>query len=276
MAPKKLPLRLMFLGDRRIAGEVLKLLHKVEFKNYFDLRVLVTGEELGAWCRTISATNLVVLRNDQRHAKRLESLIAEERIDILLSVQHNWILPQRILEAVKGRAFNLHNAKLPEYKGYNSISHALLNGEKRYHPTLHWMAEAVDSGPIAYEGDVPIASDDCAYSLYPKTVVEAVRIVCQLFDALKTGEGIPGKLMESRQGKFYKSSELSKLADVSAVKDPEELDRRVRALFFPPLNAAYIWANGRRHYLVPERALEGGWRTSAPINQISGQINAPD
>tara|TARA_Y100000589_G_C26686737_1_gene440086 strand:+ start:98 stop:328 length:231 start_codon:yes stop_codon:yes gene_type:complete len=63
---------------------------------------------------------------------------------------------------------NLHNAKLRDYKGYNSISHAIIESKKDFTSTIHWMAQEVDSGDKIVEGVVPIHSNDTALSLYKK------------------------------------------------------------------------------------------------------------
>ena len=272
----KLPFRLLFLGDRRIAGEVLQMINSPDFQSVFDLRILVTSENLLEWYGSLASPQLICLKNNQRHTEKLQYLIADQQINLILSIQHNWILPECILKSVSGFAFNLHNAKLPDYKGYNSISHALINGETCYHPTLHWMAEVVDSGPIAYEGSVAIAPDDTAFSLYPRTVKESVRLVRRLFEALKTGEAIPSKELGDWQGRFYKKSDIDMLADVTGVTDPFELDRRVRAVFFPPLNTAFINVADRRYYLVPSGDLAKGWQHFKPINQPNGFKHATD
>jgi methionyl-tRNA formyltransferase len=270
------PFRLMFLGDRRIASEILRELMVGEFRAGFDVKVVVTSERIERWIRKIAPSRAVYLRNDQRHLETINRLIDDQGIDLILSIQHNWILPRLTLDKVSGRAFNLHNAKLPDYKGYNSISHALMNGDSLFHPTLHWMVEEVDSGPIAYQGLVKVEPFDTAYSLYPRTVIESVRIVRLLLSSLMAGRDIPASPMANGKGEFYRRTDLNNLADVSAISDPIELDRRVRAVFFPPFNAAYLEKNGRRTYLVPEAEFRTHWRQSRPLNELSDECYGTD
>ena len=262
-------IRLMFLGDRRIASEILRDLIVGNFRAAFDVKVIVTSEKIEKWSREISSHGIVYLRNDERHIETLNRLIDDHGIELILSIQHNWILPKATLDKVSGLAFNLHNAKLPDYKGYNSISHALISGDPLFHPTLHWMVEEVDSGPIVYQGLVKIEPCDTAYSLYPRTVKESLRIVRKFLLSLMDGKDIPVNPMNGGEGKFYGRTDIDKLADVSAISDPVELDRRVRALFFPPFNAAYMEKNGRRIYLVPDTEFESHWHLTKPINDIS-------
>lgn len=261
-------IKLMFLGDRRIAWEVLQLLQSDPFRDFFQVPVLVTGERLEQRYREIVDIAPIVLRNDGRHTARLAGLLDEREIDCILSIQHNWVLPEPLIEAVDGKALNLHNGNIGKYKGYNAISYAILNGDRYHNPTLHWMAAEVDCGPVAYEGSVEVRSDDSALSLYPRTVSESVRIVSVAMEALKNGVLVRPDASNVSQGAFYEREDLLRLADVTGVKDPVELDRRIRALFFPPLNAAYKVYNGSRIYLMPEGELTRSHRSLGPINEV--------
>ena len=58
--------------------------------------------------------------------------LLKEKINTLISVQHKWIMSKKILSKFGCNAFNFHNAKLPEYKGYNSLSHSILNGDSKH------------------------------------------------------------------------------------------------------------------------------------------------
>ena len=65
-------------------------------------------------------------------------------VDLILSIQYNWVVATETIDLVKGRAFNLHNARLPDYKGYNSISHAIANGDN-----------VPESGVVTFGGPLP-------------------------------------------------------------------------------------------------------------------------
>lgn len=52
--------------------------------------------------------------------------------------------------------FNFHPAPLPEYKGRNLCYHAIMNGEKEFGATLHYMDENFDTGDIIHVGKFAI------------------------------------------------------------------------------------------------------------------------
>ena len=196
-----------------------------------------------------------LISNDRRRTDEIIAAIQDHDVDLLISVQHNWILSKAIIDSIHGCAFNLHNARLPHYQGYNSISHAILNGDTDFYSTIHWMQEEVDAGPIVLEEVTPISSDDTALSLHRKTITAAAVAFEKLLTLLRTGDTIPRRPLEGAEPRFYDKDFLRRIVDVTAVRDPALLDRLARALFYVPHNMAYQTVDGRRTYLVPQSAV---------------------
>lgn len=247
--------RLMLLGARRICEQVLRLIYSPDFVRYFDLRVIVSDEHLRQLQIELSGNPARYISNERRKTEEIVKAISEENIDLLISIQHNWILDRSILDAVRGRAFNLHNARLPDYKGFNAITHAILNEDRMYASTLHWMVQEVDVGDIAFVVETPIADDDTAKSLYEKTVPAALEACRSLLVHLSNGLEIPRIRIAGDTGKFNDRGSVKRLANVTKVGDDQLRARIARATYFPPHNAAYFEDRGKRYYIIPEVGL---------------------
>jgi len=122
-------------------------------------------------------------------------------LDTMVSVQYQWILSSRLLHAVNHAAYNLHNAKLPDYRGHNCIHWALRNGDTVYHSTIHKMVGAVDRGDIVCEAETPVLPDDTAESLYWRTVDACETMFVAFMAMLQRGE-IRGR-PQGEGGRFY-------------------------------------------------------------------------
>jgi methionyl-tRNA formyltransferase len=61
--------------------------------------------------------------------------------------------------------FNFHPAPLPEYKGRDLCYHAIMNGEREFGATVHYMDEGFDTGDIIEVGRFPMFPWDTAESL---------------------------------------------------------------------------------------------------------------
>lgn len=248
-------IRLMFLGDRRIAWRALRLLSRPVNRGAFDLQAIVTDPEI--WrnhLRLHPDCTAAYVSCRTRETDQIRNLIKQRRVEALLSVQYNWILPLDVIQSVDGRAFNLHNGRLPAYRGYNSVSHAILNGDTVHHSTLHWMAEKVDSGDIAYVGETPVSSHDTALSLYLRTADAAVDAVAALLEDLSAGRTPPRRSISGETGRFYARESIAEIADVTQVTDGERLDQIVRAAYFPPANTAFMKVGDSKYLVLPESA----------------------
>lgn len=262
------PLRIMFLGNRRIAWEALKLLLSDRYRSHFDIRALVSDASIwNAYQLIDPASSTCFISSDRRQSEKIHETIRTERINVLISIQYNWILPGNILDLVNRRAFNLHNARLPDYKGYHSITHAIANHDTNYDTTIHWMAEAVDSGDIAYVERTPIRPDDTAQSLYLRTIDAAMLAAGHLLDDLSSGAAIPKHAMSEGYGAFYARSSVASLADITGQVNAEQLAHIARATFFPPNNTAHFFHAGRKYILVPESEVEKMTLAGKSVNE---------
>jgi len=71
MSPRR-SFRVIFLGERRIAWEVLKSLISEEFASSFDIRTLVTDEVMCAeFIKLTGRRDLGFVRNDARRSKEI-------------------------------------------------------------------------------------------------------------------------------------------------------------------------------------------------------------
>lgn len=251
------PMRIMFLGNRRIAWDVLRLLLSDRYRSRFDIRALVSDESIWNAYQALQPTSSTCfISSAQRQSEKIHEAIRTERIDVLISIQYNWIIPGNILDLVCRRAFNLHNARLPAYKGYHSITHAIANHDTSYETTIHWMADTVDTGDIAYIAKTPIQADDTAQSLYLRTMDAAMLAVRRLLDDLSSGAELPRRAMPDGYGAFYARTSMASLADVTEHVNAEQLARIARATFFPPNNTAHFFYAGKKYLLVPESEIE--------------------
>jgi methionyl-tRNA formyltransferase len=204
--------------------------------------------------RACAVENIEFIDNSSRNDAALVTAIKHHDVDMIISVQHSWIVSEEALGLVSGNAFNLHMAKLPEYKGHHPFIHALLNGETSHTVTLHRMTPKVDVGDIAYELTIPIAPADTANSLYERSVSIGKQLFERFVFDLNNQIEIPARPMTGTH-RFYSRTSISGLDEITDVSDYAELDRKVRAFFFPPFPPAYFVKNGKKYYVTPASSI---------------------
>lgn len=89
------------------------------------------------------------------------------------------LLTGRFLEDVGCPVINLHPAILPSFPGVHGGADALAWGVKITGPTVHFVEEAMDSGPAIIQAAVPVKSDDTEDSLMQRIHVMEHRIYPQ-------------------------------------------------------------------------------------------------
>jgi methionyl-tRNA formyltransferase len=249
-------MRILFLGQKEVGERCFDYLIGAQ-DEHMQICAVSSNIEIDRWWGTnqiyehCKQANIPFVSNAKRNNELLAQMIKKCGIDIIISVQHSWIIPPSVLELVGYFAFNLHNAKLPDYMGYNACNHAILNGDTSYTSTIHWMADKVDTGAIAFEKTFDIKRDETAQSLYKKAISAGESAFRELVNCLKTGKSIPRIPVDASQGKFYHRNSLDTIREITDLSDLTMVDRKARAFFFPPFEPAYIRAAGVKYYVVP-------------------------
>lgn len=171
----------------------------------------------------------------------LDRMVEGPDVDILISVQYHEILKPRHIAKARQIAVNLHMAPLPEYRGCNQFSFAILNGDREFGTTLHRLEEGIDSGDILAERRFPVAEDVTVQELYTATFGESVKLFEETLPQLVTGNY---KLCPQSFYRTTRKSSIHYRKDIEALKridisaSEEEIYRRIRATamlgFAPP------------------------------------------
>ncbi|MEY9104366.1 methionyl-tRNA formyltransferase [Bradyrhizobium yuanmingense] len=158
----------------------------------------------------------------------------------LVSIMWNKIFSARILAGFDRGGINLHPGPLPEYRGSFARTHAILNGEKSFGVTVHYLSERVDRGDIIGELQFPVLPSETALSLDTRAQLYGYALFCQMWLRLLDGSATRRSqdvliAQDKRKPCFYPMRTMTALLDSSDVpRSAEELDRLYRALYFPP------------------------------------------
>ena len=160
----------------------------------------------------------------------IKNLIRKYDIDFILSIQYPYKIDDLSIKLLNGNIFNIHNAKLPDYRGHNSLSYEILNSEIFHTTTMHKISKDFDRGYLVDEFTININSNDTSYSLWERSKKSPRKIINRINkDFLK--REFPKIIGE---GKFYSKNIPN---DLKLVKESENQlikDKFARAFWFPP------------------------------------------
>ncbi len=86
--------------------------------------------------------------------------LAKYECDLLVSMSFNQIFRAPIVDAFPLKAINCHAGKLPFYRGRNILNWVLINDEKEFGITVHYIDEGIDTGDIVLQQTFPINDSD--------------------------------------------------------------------------------------------------------------------
>ena len=112
--------------------------------NHEDLRGLVEWHGVGFRCVPVGAEPA----SKAGAFEEMESILAEERADVIVLARYMQILPASFCEGRGGRIINIHHSFLPSFAGARPYHQAFERGVKLIGATCHYVTAELDEGPI--------------------------------------------------------------------------------------------------------------------------------
>lgn len=107
--------------------------------------------------------------------------------DLFISMSFNQIFKSKIINMPRLRVINCHAGKLPFYRGRNILNWVLINDEKEFGITVHYIDEGIDTGDILLQKTYPITDDDDYSSLLRIAYVECAELLYEAVELIKRG-----------------------------------------------------------------------------------------
>ncbi len=242
-------MKILLIGRGIIAKKCLIELYKKDYGNF--ICSLIGDDEMIkiAKANGLESFKIKKVSYSKRNENFIHELINSTSPEIVFSIQYPWIISSDVIEKMNGQIYNLHNAKLPNYRGHNSISHEILNEEKFHFSTIHKIEKKVDLGLIYFEEKIRITSELNAYRLWLNSHKTCMKIFFKFLQRLKSKKQFDIIKEINEPGRYYKKNEI---IDLKHVKDPsnlKEINLKIRAFNFPPHEPAYLLINKTKIYL---------------------------
>lgn len=238
--------RVVFLGGKGIGAYCLEyLINKSEDLGIEVIAALTKGKNVLDGKKTVAslaADNQITL---------VENLDDLPECEFIISVQYHAILKQKHIDQAKTMALNLHMAPLPEYRGCNQFSFAIIDEKKVFGTTLHEMTLGIDDGDIIAERRFEISNDIWVEDLYKKTLKESEILFVQNIEKIVQGNYIAisqQQLLKERGASFHLRNEISSLKIIDENWSEEKKKKYVRATYMSGFEPPFSMTNGEKKY----------------------------
>lgn len=189
-----------------------------------------------------------LIRNENRKTKS---------IDLVISFLHNRKIREPLFRLGRLGCVNFHPAPLPDYKSSAGYNTAILDQKDHFGVSAHFIdSKQFDSGPIIKVNRFPINHNkETAFSLERKTQEKLFELFKEVMTDFLEEKSIA--TLANSGGTYWTKKDLELLRIINAENDTlEEINRKIRAFFFPPYHGATISIKGQQFTLVNKEILE--------------------
>jgi len=125
------------------------------------------------------------------NSAEFRALMEEYQCDMFVSMSFNQIFRRNLINLPPLKTINCHAGKLPFYRGRNILNWVLINDEKEFGITVHYVDEGIDTGDIILQSCYPINDDDTYASLLHRAYEGCAHNLYQAIKKIQDGKVCP-------------------------------------------------------------------------------------
>ncbi|WP_118949897.1 formyltransferase family protein [Taibaiella helva] len=249
--------RIVFLGSKPIGYQCLQYL--LEKKDALDVALVGVRtrmrKEFGAEGNDLAALAA------QHGIPLLQSLDELPECDIIYSVQHHELLQAAHIRKARRIAVNLHLAPLPEYRGCNQFSFAIMDEATEFGVTLHEIDTRIDHGDVLFEQRFSIPENCWVNELYELTFSAGMSLFRDSLKPLLDGSYArtpQSELMKHRPSSLHFREEIGALKQIDLTRGEKQVQKAIRATYMPGFEPPYTLIGGKKVYFSLENEPHAG------------------
>lgn len=174
-------------------------------------------------------------------------------VDMAVVVAYGLLLPKTILDAPKYGCMNIHASLLPRWRGAAPIHRAIMAGDKETGIDIMLMEQGLDTGPVIWEGRLPILPSDTTGVLHDKLKKLGAKAIVPALEDFVSGELKPKP--QSAKGVIYAHKIDKDEAKIDWSRPAIELRNHIHGL--SPFPGAYSMVQDIRIKMLEAKIVEG-------------------
>jgi len=243
-------IEVLFMGRKQVSAKLLR--YCFSLPNVI-IKAVLTDSHLKGSPTTIVARELGLptLEFDEALSQMKNGLLS---FDLGISILYWRKLKEEFLTIPSRGVINFHPALLPEYKGTGGYNLAILDSLSEWGVSAHYVDDEIDTGNIIKIDKFNIDLEkETVVSLESKSMTVLENMVQNVFSqALSLTEKLPSE--PNVGGRYVSRAEMESMKKIELGDD---IERKVRAFWFPPYVGAYIEFEGKKYTLVSQEILHG-------------------
>lgn len=239
-----------FLGAKSVGFACLKILQQLQEQGNFSIDAVFTNMN-----RNVEINKKLIDFASEHKMKvydDIDEILSLEKFDYIISVQYHKILKASHINCAKELAINLHMAPLPEFRGCNQFSYAIINNAKVFGTTLHVIDEKIDNGDIIAENRFAIPKNCFVNDLYELTLKKSIELFQDSILNILNGQytRTPQSEMVAERGTMLGfRKDIDKLKQIDLAWDKEKIEAHIRGTLMPDFEPPYIMVGDKKLYI---------------------------
>jgi methionyl-tRNA formyltransferase len=214
--------------------------------------IAVVAAEPDPWAREPQRLDLSARRHGLALLPEAELYAAPpDDVDLVVSFLYPRLIHEPVLSLGRIGCLNFHPAPLPDFRGVGGYNVAVLEQLREWGASCHFVDEQFDTGDLVEVERFPIDPDaHTAFSLDIETGQHLVGLFGRVIDRALAGDDLPRE--PQGEGRYISAGDLEHLR---VVRPGDDLERKLRAFWYPPYPGAVMEVGGRRLTLVDDALL---------------------
>lgn len=177
--------------------------------------------------------------------------------EIGISYLYPRLLRKSIIEYPSQGIINFHPAPVSVHKGLAACCYCLLHDYAEWAVTAHYASAKFDEGDVIEEHWFPMtpSSRQSAFKAEQYIQKKSLLLFADIIRRILSGEILPRHVQDLGKGTYFSREDLEQIKDVTNIYETEEIDKRIRALWFPPYKGAFITIGGKQYSLISSELL---------------------
>lgn len=127
------------------------------------------------------------LTHQNINSKDFVEFLVRSQCDLFVSMSFNQIFKNEVINIPPCKTINCHAGKLPYYRGRNVLNWALINDEKDFGVTVHYIDEGIDTGDLILQRIYPISDEDDYSTLLSRSYLYCASILIEAIKIIQAG-----------------------------------------------------------------------------------------
>ncbi len=217
--------------------------------------VAVVAPQPDRWTRDEQRLDLVAARHHLPLVAEGELYAAAPRdVDLVISFLFWNLIREPLLSLGRIGCLNFHPAPLPDFRGLGGYNVAILEGRGEWGVSCHFVDEGIDTGDVVEVERFPIdQATETAYSLDLRSQEQLLALFRRVM-----AKALAGKpLLRRPQAELGPSRyvDRAEFESLRMVRPGDDVERKVRAFWYPPWPGAVTEVGGEAVTVVDERLL---------------------